>query len=62
MPKFTIDGLSYNSEDLSVDGLATLESLRFVDAQLQHLDRERAVYQTARHSYILALNAALPRE
>lgn len=59
MPKITVDGIEYNSEDLSENGKAQLASLQFLDVQMNKLKSEIAVYQTARNSYVAALKEAL---
>ena len=59
MPKVTIDGIEYNSEDLSDNGKAQLASLQFLQVQMQKLQSEIAVYQTARASYAAALKKEL---
>jgi hypothetical protein len=55
MPKITVEGIDYNTEDLSDLGKAQLASLQFLEAQMAKLKSEIAVYQTARNSYIAAL-------
>ena len=60
MPKITVDGIEYNSEDLSDNGKAQLASLQFLEAQLTKLQGEIAVYQTA-NAYINALKAELDK-
>jgi hypothetical protein len=55
MPKITIDGIEYNTEDLSDNGKAQLASLQFLEAQMNKLKSEIAVYQTARNAYVNAL-------
>lgn len=62
MPKITIDGIEYNSEDLSDNGKAQLASLQFLEVQLNKLQSEIAVYQTARLSYAAALKAELDKQ
>ena len=62
MPKITIDGLEYNTEDLSDNGKAQLASLQFLEAQMNKIRAEIAVYQTARISYAKALKEALEEE
>ena len=57
MPKFTVEGIEYNTEDLSENGKAQLASLQFLEVQMNKLKSEVAVYQTARNSYIAALKA-----
>jgi hypothetical protein len=37
MPKFTIDGIDYNSEDLSDFGRAQLASLQFLEFQMRKI-------------------------
>ena len=59
MPNITVDGIEYNTEDLSDNGKAQLASLQFLEVQMQKLKSEIAVYQTARNSYIAALRAEL---
>ena len=59
MPKFTVDDIEYNTEDLSENGKAQLASLQFLEVQMNKLKSEIAVYQTARNSYTAALKAEL---
>ena len=61
MPKITVDGIEYNSEDLSDNGKAQLASLQFLEAQLAKLQGEIAVYQTAKSAYVSALKAELDK-
>ena len=62
MPKITIDGIDYNSEDLSDNGKAQLASLQFLEVQLNKLQGEIAIYQTARQAYAAALRAELDKQ
>ena len=59
MPKITIDDIEYNTEDLSENGKAQLASLQFLEVQMNKLQSEIAVYQTARNSYVAALKSEL---
>ena len=59
MPKFTLDEIEYNSEDLTDNGKAQLASLQFLEVQMKKLQSEIAVYQTAKNSYIAALKIEL---
>ena len=59
MPKITVDGIEYNTEDLSDNGKAQLASLQFLEVQMNKLKSEIAVYQTARNSYSASLKAEL---
>ncbi|EDM69399.1 hypothetical protein RAZWK3B_11692 [Roseobacter sp. AzwK-3b] len=61
MPKITVDGTEYNSEDLSDNGKAQLASLQFLEQQMVKLKSEIAVYQTARNAYAQALKAELDK-
>lgn len=59
MPKLTIDGIEYNTEDLTDNGKAQLASLQFLEVQMNKLQSEIAVYKTARNSYVAALKAEI---
>lgn len=61
MPKITIDGIEYNSEDLSENARAQLASLQFLEVQLQKLRNEIMIYQTAQRTYLAALKAELDK-
>lgn len=60
MPIIKIDDKDYDLDQLSDDAKAQLTSLQFVDAELQRLNAQAAVLQTARAAYSKALNEALP--
>jgi len=62
MPKITVDGIEYNTEDLSDNGKAQLASLQFLEVQMSKLQNEIAVFQTAKNAYISALKAELKKE
>jgi hypothetical protein len=62
MPKITIDGLEYNTEDLTDNGKAQLASLQFLEEQMKKIQAEIAVYQTARNAYATALKSELNDE
>jgi hypothetical protein len=59
MPKITVDGIEYNTEDLTENGKAQVASLQFLEVQMNKIKSELAVYQTARNSYMSALQAEL---
>ena len=59
MPKFQVDGVEYNTEDLRDNGKAQMASLQFLEAQMKKIQAEIAVYQTARNSYVQALKVEL---
>ena len=60
MATITIDNQAYNTDQLSDEAKNQLLSLQFVDAELQRLQAQAAVLQTARGVYANALKAALP--
>lgn len=62
MPKITVDGIDYNTEDLTDNGKAQLASLQFLEVQMNKLKAEIAVYQTARGAYVAALKAELEKQ
>ena len=59
MPKITVDGIEYNTEDLTDNGKAQLASLQFLEVQMNKLRNEIAVFQTAKAAYLQALKAEL---
>ena len=59
--KITIDDVEYNLDDLSDDAKAQLMNIQFVDAQLQQLNNELAVSDTARIGYTNALKVELAK-
>jgi|APCry1669189241_1035207.scaffolds.fasta_scaffold14151_2 Family of unknown function (DUF6447) len=59
MPIITIDGKQFDTDQMSAESSAQLASLHYVDAQLQSLQSQIAVYQTARVAYVNALKASL---
>ena len=61
MPKITVEGMEYNTEDLTDNGKAQLASLQFLEAQMAKLKNEIAVYSTAKNSYMAALKAELDK-
>jgi hypothetical protein len=61
MPKFSLDGVEYNSEDLSDEGRAKLASLQFLELHMRKIQDEVAVYNTARSSYLAGLKSELEK-
>ena len=59
--KIKVDDVEYNLDDLSDDAKTQLENIHFVDAQLQQLNNEWAVSDTARIGYTHALQAELAK-
>ena len=62
MNKVTIDDKDYDLDKLSEEAKNQLVSLQFVDQELQKLNAQAAVLQTARMAYAEALKEALPKE
>lgn len=59
--KITIDDVEYKLGDLSEEAKAQLANLQFVDEQLQQLNNEWAVADTARMGYLNALATELQK-
>ena len=57
--KITIDGVEYNLSDLSSNARAQIANIQFVDEQIQQLNNELAVADTARIGYTQALKDEL---
>ncbi|WP_252107302.1 MULTISPECIES: DUF6447 family protein [unclassified Halomonas] len=58
----TIDGQEYNMADLSENARAQLVNLRVTDQEIQRLNQQLAIAQTARTAYANALKAELPEK
>lgn len=54
-----IDGKSYEIDKLSDEAKSQLGNIRAVDAEIQRLDRQKAIAQTARNAYARALQEEL---
>tara|TARA_A200000113_G_scaffold188151_1_gene175811 strand:+ start:67 stop:282 length:216 start_codon:yes stop_codon:yes gene_type:complete len=59
--KVSIDGTEYVLDDLSDNAKAQLMNIQFVDAQIQQLNNEWAVADTARIGYTRALKSELEK-
>ena len=59
--KITIDDVEYNLDELSDNAKIQLANIQFVDAQLQQLNNEWAVSDTARIGYTNAFKAELAK-
>ncbi len=62
MKMIHIDDKEYDFDTLSEEAKAQLISLQFVDGELQRLNAQAAVLQTARVAYSRALNELLEKE
>ena len=58
--KITVEGNEYSVDELSDEGKSIIESLRFVERELSHLQARMAVINTAKTAYILELKKHLP--
>lgn len=57
----SIDGVDYNLDELSDNAKAQVASIQFVDEQIQQLNNEWAVSDTARVAYLAALKSDLSK-
>jgi hypothetical protein len=60
MPIIKIDNKDYDSEKLSDEAKAQLTNVQVCDLEIQRIQSQLAIAQTARATYAAALNAALP--
>ena len=60
MPIIKIDEKDYELDTLSDEAKAQLTSIQFVDAEIERVNAQTAVLQTARMAYAKALSDALP--
>ena len=51
MAMIKIDGIDYDTDDLSEEARAHILSLQFVNAELERLKLKQAAMQTARNAY-----------
>lgn len=59
MAKVTVEGVEYETETMSDNAKAQLASLQFLEAHIQQIQSEIAVYQTARQAYSKSLKREL---
>lgn len=59
--KLTVDGIEYDFNDLSDTAKAHVANINFVDSQLQQLNNEWAVADTARIGYTHALKSEVEK-
>ena len=58
----TIDDKEYVIDDLSDAAKAQLVSLQVTDQEINRLQQQQNIAQTARNAYAQALNAELPKD
>ena len=59
MAKITIDDKEYDTDALSDSVKAQITSMRLADAEIQRLNIQLAIAQTARNAYALAVKTEL---
>ena len=62
MAKITIDEKEYETDDMSDEAKAQLQSLQFVDNEIVREKMKAAALQTARNAYAQALQKELESE
>ena len=62
MAKIVIDNVEYDSEALSPEALAQVQSIQFVDTEVVRLQGRVAAMNTARMAYSTALQELLSSE
>lgn len=61
MPTIKIDNRDFDTDSLSDAAKAQLTSLQVTDQEIQRLNIQLAITQTARNAYAKALQAVLPK-
>jgi cell division protein ZapA (FtsZ GTPase activity inhibitor) len=61
MATLTINDKTYNLDDLGDEAKNLLNNIRYAETKLRDIQSESAVIQTARNSYVQALNAAVEK-
>jgi len=59
MPKITIDGVEFNSEDLSENGKLQLDSLSYVDKEIKKLQTELSIIKNSKVIYSRELQRSI---
>lgn len=62
MPIVKIDGKDYDTSNFNVDTKHQLTNLQITDQEIQRLQVQLAIAQTARNAYAKALSLTLPSE
>ena len=61
MVKIVIDDTEYETEELDTNAKAQLASVQFIDAHMQTLKNEIAVFETAKRAYTRALKEEMDK-
>lgn len=59
MPKLTVDGIEYNTEDLDDYGVEQLYCIQFIDRQLEKIESQVKTHEYAQNVYISHLKKVL---
>lgn len=59
MAKITVDGTTYQTDDLTDNAKAQLASLQFLEVQIRKLRDEISIFKTAREAYKASLGRGL---
>ena len=62
MAKIIVDNDTYDTDSLSEEAIAQIQSIQFVDSELAQLNACVAAMNTARNAYVAALQELLPTE
>jgi hypothetical protein len=62
MSTVTIDGRDFDVERLSPEARKQVHNIQVIDVELQRLQTQILIHQTARNAFSLALQQALPKE
>ena len=62
MPKFTIDSIEYNTEDLSEHAQKLYNSLQYTMVQLKKIESEAEIYRIAQKVLVSELQHELAEE
>ena len=61
MGTISLDGKEYDADTISEQAKQLVQTLQFVDAEIARLQRSVIVHQTARNTYVNALQAELAK-
>lgn len=61
MPTIKIDNKDYDTDTLSDDAKKQLQAIQLTDQEIQRLNIQLAIAQTARNTYAKALQEMLPK-
>jgi len=62
MDKINIDGVEYKLSDLNETARQQWMNISYCDGEIQRLQTQLAIAQTARNTYIAALKEQLPKQ